>query len=171
MNTTNYWQIAGLVLSLVQFLLYIAGFIKYKDKLEDLADSLISKADEKMAAYKLLRSRDPKFFDFYCDLPLYTQCDSNIRRSKGAAFADYGKAMRRVFPTVNGYTPYQRAALAHGLGQNPVQASAVKRMQTHIAERAREDDHLLRRWQAITGSPTNVSSNMDVTPIIKQSFS
>lgn len=170
MNTTNFWQVAGLVLQLVQMILYIAGFIKYKERLEELAEDLIAKADQKFSIYKTLRDRDSDFFDFYNNLPDYTECDSNIRRSKGAAFADYGKAMRRVLPSVRGFTPLQKSAVANSLGQNPVQASAIKRVQTKIAERARVDDHVLQRNQAIISSPISTSVATDVSGVIKLSF-
>ena len=170
MNSTNFWQIAGLVLQLVQMILYIAGFIKYKERLEQWAEQLKTWADEKFEAYKTLRDRDPDFFDYYDSLPNYEICESNIQRSKGAAFADYGKAMRRSLPTVRGFSRLQKAALANHLGQNAVQASAVKRVQTTITERARQDDHILQRWQAVVNSPTNPAAHNDVSNIIKLSF-
>lgn len=170
MNTTNFWQIAGLLLSFLQMVLYIAGFIKYKEKLEELADQLTEWADEKFDAYRNLRNKDKDFFDYYDALPDYVECESNIQRSKGAAFADYGKALRRSLPTTRGFTRLHKAAIANHLGQNAVQASAMKRVQTKITERAKVDDHTLQRWQAITNSPTNPAAYNDVSNIIKLSF-
>lgn len=170
MNSTNFWQIASLVMSIVQLIMYIEGFNKYRKRLEELAEALRKRANEKFCAYKALRDRDIEFFAYYKNLPDYDECESNIQRAKGAAFYGYGQSMRRALPTVRGYLPMQKAALANLLGADPVYRTAMKRVQTKIAERSRVDDHVLERWQAIVSAPTNPSGTQDYGAIIESSF-
>lgn len=170
MTSTQFWQMAGLVMSLIEMILYIAGFRKYKARLEELAEDLRDKAGQKFSAYKSLRDRDAEFNAYYQNLPDYTECASNIKRSKGAAFYTYGHQLRRTLSTVRGYLPMQKAAVANLLGGDPVYESSMKRVQTKIAERSRVDDHILDRWQAIVNTPTNSSSSQDYGSVIQSSF-
>lgn len=171
MNSTIFWELANMVLSLVQMLLYLIGFNKYRKRLDSLTDELLDRADTRKGAYQTLRDKDPAFFSYYKGLPSYTMCYSNIRRARGAAFADYGRAMRRSLSSVNGYTQLQRVNLVNGLAENAVFAPAVAVTMAHIAERRRVDDHVLQRWQAIVSAPTNAAHTDDYSSIIKSSFS
>ena len=164
------WQQVQMVASIAQFALYLIGFNKYKDRLEDLADELVSRSDEQLERYKELRGKDPEFFEYYNTLRDYETCESNIKRSRGAAAARYGEKLRSSLPTVNGYTPLQRVAVTNLLGADMAMSPAMKRTQTIIAERARQDDHELQRWQAIIAAPTNSASRNDVGNIISSSF-
>ena len=164
------WQSVQMAASIAQFVLYIAGFINYKNRLEDLADELETRSDAQFQRYKTLRDNDQKFNDFYKDLPDYETCLSNIKRARGAAASRYGEGLRRSFGTVRGYLPHQRVAIVNMLGQDMAMSPAVKRAQVCIAERSREDTHLLNRWQAIVSAPTNASVTNDVGNIIKASF-
>lgn len=170
MNSTSFWQIASLVMALVQFILYIQGFNNYRKRLEQLAENQRQRANEKFCAYKALRDKDIEFYAYYKTLPDYEECESNIQRAKGAAFYSYGSQMRRALPTVHGYLPFQRSAIANMLGEKAVYQTAMKRVQTKIAERSRVDDHLLERWQAIVSAPTNPSGTQDYSAIIESSF-
>ena len=169
-DMNDFWQIAGMVLMAIQLYLYIEGFNNHRKRLEQLAEDLRGRANEKFAAYKDLRDKDPDFYDYYKSLPDYTECVSNIKRSKGAAFFSYGQQLRRTLPTVRGYLPMQKAALANLLGGDPVYRSSMKRVQTKIAERSRVDDHVLERWQAIVSAPTNPSAVQDYGVLINSSF-
>ena len=164
------WQQAQMFAAVAQFVLYIAGFISYKDRLEDLADELVTRSDEQFARYKELRDKDPEFFEYYNTLPDYEVCESNIKRSRGAAAARYGEQLRRAYQTVRGYTPLQKVHLTNMLGADMAMAPAMKRTQTLIAERSRLDDLELQRWQAIIAAPTNSAATNDVGNIISASF-
>jgi hypothetical protein len=152
-------------------LLYIIGFNKYRKRLDKLTDELLDRADGRNTAYQALRDKDPAFFSYYKGLPDYNPCPSNVNRSRGAAFADYGRALRRSLKTVNGYTQLQRVNLVGGFAENAVFATAVGSVMTEIAERRRVDDHVLRRWQAIVSAPTHAAHKDDYSSIIKSSFS
>lgn len=170
MNGTTFWQIASNVMALVQLILYLEAFNEHRKRLEQLAESLRDKANEQFCAYKALRDKDIEFYSYYLNLPDYQECESNIQRAKGAAFYGYGANFRRMLPTVRGYLPQQRAALANYLGAEPIFRTAMKRVQTKIAERARVDDHVLERWQSIVSAPTNPSNTQDYGPVIESSF-
>lgn len=164
------WQNVQLLASISQFILYLVGFNNYKDRLEDLADEHVERSDTKTEQYKELRSHDQEYYDYYNTLPEYEVCQSSIKRSRGTALAEYGNAVRRAFGTVNGYTPLQRVSLANTLGNNIAAAPAMKRAQTLISERAREDDHILDRWQAIISAPTHPAATNDTSAIVAASF-
>lgn len=164
------WQNVQLLASISQFVLYLAGFANYKSRLEDLADELTDRSDEQFTRYQELRNKDPEFFDYYNTLPDYEICESNIKRSRGAAAARYGEKLRGSLPTINGYTPLQRVAVTNLLGADMAMSPAMKRTQTLIAERARQDDYELQRWQAIVAAPTNSAATNDVGNIISASF-
>ena len=164
------WQQVQMLASIAQFALYIAGFLKYKDRLEDLADDLVGWSDSGFDRYKTLRDKDPEFYDYYNTLPDYEQCESNIKRARGAAAARYGERLRNSYRTIAGYTPHQRVAVTNLLGSDMAMAPSMKRTQTLIAERARQDDHELQRWQAIIAAPTNSAVTNDVGNIITASF-
>lgn len=166
MNSTSFWQIAGLVMQVVELMLYIQSFNKYAAKLKDLGNDLYQKGDELFNAYKTLRDKTPAFFDYYRNLPDYTPCASAFQRSRGGALADYGKTLRHALLTIPGYTPLQAAAVANTVGQNVVQASTMKRHLTYMAEVNRMDNATLERWQAIISSPTHTARAADVTSII-----
>ena len=156
--------------SIAQFVLYIAGFISYKNRLEDLADDLVDWSEAGFNRYKTLRDKDPEFYDYYNTLPDYEQCESNIKRARGAAAARYGERLRNSYRTISGYTPLQQVAVTNLLGSDMAMSPSMKRTQTLIAERGRQDDHALQRWQAIIASPTNSAVTNDVGNIISASF-
>ena len=166
----NIWRNASTLLAIAQFALYIAGFSRYKSKLEDIADSQEEFSDAKSGRYKELRNNNPEFYDYYNELPEYEQCESNILRSRGAPGARYGEAIRGTYQANNGYTPLRNVAVANLLGKDMSSAPSLKRAQTVIAERAIQDDHTLQRWQAVISSPIQSSGATDVSNIIQSSF-
>lgn len=170
MNSTLFWELANMVLTLVQMLLYLVGFNKYRKRLDSLTDELLARAEARKSAYQSLRDVDPAFYSYYKGLPDYLICNSNIERSRGAAFADYGRAMRRTLRSVNGYNQLQRVNLVNGLAENAVFASSVSEAMTTISERRIVDDHVLQRWQAIVSAPTNAAYRDNYDNIIKSSF-
>ena len=164
------WQNTQMLASIAQFVLYITGFNSYKKRLVDLADEATARSDDAFTRYQALRDKDPEFFDYYKTLPDYEICESNIKRARGTAAAEYGTAIRRAYSTVSGYTPFQRVTLANALGNNMASSPAMKRAQTLIAERGRQDDHVLQRWQAVISAPTNPAASNDVSNIVQASF-
>jgi len=171
MDSTKFWEIAGLVLSLVQFLLYLAGFNKYRKRLGSLATELVGRADEQFDAYKTLRDKDPAFYDYYKALPDYKKCDRDSRRTRGTAMNNYGSALRSSLRTVNGYTPLQRISLVNALSVQPINLVGAELTKNEMQERLRVDSHLLNRWQAIVGAPVRPANVSDVSSIIRSSFS
>jgi len=171
MAGTVHWEIAGLVLSVAQMLMYINGFNNYKSRLNSLTDELKARADAKAAAYKTLRNKDSEFYAYYQGLPDYATCQSNIDRARGAAFASWGSQMRHSLRAVNGYAQLQKVNIANSFAENAVFAPAVARAMTEIQERKRVDQHVLNRWQAIVSAPTYPSAVTDYSSIINTSFS
>lgn len=170
MNTTQFWQIASLVMSLVQLLLFIDAFNHYRAKLEELADDLRKKANERFCALKALRDRDVEFFTYFNNLPDYFQSNSNVMRSRGAALSIYADKLRSTIPTVRGFLPAQKAALANLFGCELMNRVSMKRVQTEIAERSRVDDHTLQRWEALISATTSPSGVFDYGSIVDSSF-
>lgn len=170
MSATTFWELAGFLLSLVQMLLYIAGFNKYRKRLNSLTTELLDRADGRKVAYKDLRDKDPEFYSYYKSLPGYGECATNIQRGRGAALASYNSDLRRSVKHVNGYSQAQRVNLTNRFSENVLHAPAMSRTITQIAERRRVDDHVLQRWQAIVSAPTNPSVTADYGSIIKSSF-
>lgn len=169
---TNLWQIASLVLSVVQMGLYLAAINKYKGRLEDLAEDLCKLADAEMEKYCEFRDCDPDFYEYYKTLPDYEPCDSAIKRSKGAAFFKYGESVRRRQHSNRGYTPLAMVHWNQYHGQDAVYEAAVTRALTCINERQRRNDHVLERWSAIVNAPVGVErySPSTLNPIINAQF-
>lgn len=169
----SFWEILPVSLSVVQMGLYISGFSKYKGRLDDLSDDLRDRAEERYEKYKELRLRDQEFFDYYDNLPNYLECESNIKRSKGSAFAAYGRDMRRSMKVVRGYSQMNKVHLASRLAEQAVHDSSMHRAVTKINERAHVDDHVLERWNALVRAPVDIegSSTLSVASTINASFS
>jgi hypothetical protein len=170
---TNFWQIASLFLSVVQLGLYISAVRKYKGRLEDLADGLCVLADTEAMKYMEFRDCDPDFYDYYKSLPDYEECQSAIKRNKGASFFKYGSNIRRRQHSNRGYTPLTMVHWNQYHGQDAVYEAAVSRALTCIKERERRNDHILERWSAIVSAPVGVErySPGTINPIINAQFS
>lgn len=173
MAGSDFWEILPVGLSVVQMGLYVSGFAKYKGRLDTLASDLSDRAEERYIKYKELRLRDQDFFDYYDGLPDYLECDSNIKRSKGAAFAGYGRDLRRSMKVVRGYSQMNKVHLVSRLAEQAVHESAMHRAVTRINERAHVDDYVLERWNAIVRAPVDIEgvSTLSVASTINASFS
>lgn len=167
-----FWQIASIVLQVVQLGLYITALEHYKDKLEEFADWLCDSADDNRDRYLEYRECDPDFYDYYKSLPDYTQCDSNVKRSKGAAYHGYGSRLRRSLRTTRGYTPMTKVHLNNMLSSDAIAQTALTRATQRIKERRYEDNHVLARWSAIVSAPIGVERYYTgaSTTIIQESF-
>jgi len=166
------WELAPLVLSIIQMGLYLSAVDKYKDRLEDYAEYLHDCADTMKEKYKTLRDCDPDFYERYKSLPDYAICENNIQRSKGAAFFGYGSRLRQSLSTVRGYTPLAKVHLNNLVSSQAISQSAITRADTIIRERNRQDEHTLERWAAIVGAPVGVESHSAAASkvIISESF-
>jgi len=167
---TLFWENAGLLLSVIQFILYVIGFKKYRDILHKIADLSEEHADERLKAYESLRNRDKEFFEYYCNLPLYNECESNIRRSKGASYLKYGTKLRRLYNSVNGYSRMSRVRMTQHFSREAIAESAQRRVMQKIEERSLVDDHIIQRWDAIISSPTNAAVSVNLSTGIQASF-
>ena len=167
-----YWQIAGLIISVVQMGLYLNGLDKYENKLQDLAAWLCDNADLNATCYIDFKDSDLSFYDYYCGLPDYAVCMSNVNRSKGAAFYGYGSKMRRSIHAGRGYTPMVKVHLNAMVSSDAVAASATNRAIAIMKERDRVNAHVLERWSAIVSAPIDVEGYQaaPVGAIISQSF-
>ena len=167
-----YWQIAGLILSVVQMGLYLSGLTRYEDKLKDLATWLCDNADINAACYADFKNSDPAFYSYYCNLPGYRECLSNVGRSKGAAFYGYGSKMRRSMHAGRGYTPLTKVHLNAMVSSDAVAVSATNRSIAMMKERDRRNAHTLERWSAIVSAPIQVEGYQaaPVGAIIRESF-
>lgn len=167
-----FWQIAGIVLQIVQAGLNLAGLSKYKGKLEDFADQLTVWAVNNRDNYLALRDCDPDFYAYYKSLPDYTVCDESINRAKGAAFHGYGSKMRRALKTNKGYTPLAKVHLNNMLSQDAITQAALTRSVQAVKENKNVDNHILQQWSAIVGAPVGVERYYagSSAAIIQQSF-
>lgn len=171
MTSTRFWEIAGFVLSLVQMILYINGFKKYRKRLSKLATALRDRADTRFDQYSELRDRDKEFFDFYNDVQPYSVCVNDMARGKGAPFAAYGNKLRSSFRTIRGFSQMQRVTATHALAHTAVQQAALHRAVNYIQEVRRVDEHYLARWQAIVTAPVVAGTSDNLRTVIDSSFS
>lgn len=153
---TRFWQIAGLILQVVQMFLYLAAVRKYKEKLEEFADYLRDSGMADEEKYMTIRDCDPDFYAYYKGLPLYAPCESAIKRNKGEAFFKYGSQLRRRLRSTRGYTPLTRVHFNTQAMHQAISEAAVSRAITCIRENKRVDAHILERWSAIVSAPVNV---------------
>ena len=110
-GSTTYWEIAAFALAAAQAVFYLAGLIKYKNKLEDYADKALTWAEQDKVHYAEFRSADPAFYAYYMGLPEYNSCESAVRRQRGAAFNRIGQAARMANDQVAGYRPLARIGI------------------------------------------------------------
>lgn len=154
--STVFWQLAPLVLQIIQMIAYISAIRKYKGKLEDLADWLCECADKEAEKYMSFRDCDPDFYAYYKTLPDYEVCDSAIKRNKGESFYNYGANLRRRIRTVRGYNKFAKVHWNNMLSAQAINEAAVARAVTCIRERRRRNNHILERWSAIVSAPVAV---------------
>lgn len=151
-----FWQLAPIVLQILQMGFYLNAIDKYKDKLEDLAEWLCQCADTEKEKYKSFRDCDPDFYDYYKTLPDYEVCESAIKRNKGEAFYKYGANLRRRIRTTRGYNKLAKVHWNNQLSAQAINEAAVSRAVACIRERKRRDNHILERWSAIISAPVGV---------------
>lgn len=136
--------------------MHLSALLKYRAKLEELADWLETTADKERVEYNKFRSLDPLFYDYYKNLPDYEICGSNIQRSKGEAFYNYGAKTRRRIRNIRGYAPLSKVTINNSFATQAVKETGIARAITHVRERERRDNHILERWSAIVSAPVAV---------------
>ena len=156
----KFWEIAGMVLSIVQMVFYIIALNKYKDKLIELAEKFTGYAQEDEALYDEFRSADPAFYNWYMGLPNYSACEGSVQRSKGQAFLNYGETLRKSKRLNRGFTPLAPILVSSSAGDTAVRVSSMRRAASHASEETRVNDHVLSRWQAIASAPVGAEGNI-----------
>ena len=167
-----FWEIASLVLQVLQMGYYLNAVDEHKDKLEELAQWLCDTADAEAAVYQSFRDCDPDFYQYYMTLPDYEECESAINRNKGAAFHRYGASFRGNVGNIRGYTPMAKVHLNNLSAEAAVAQASLDRSVTKIRERSRSNAHTLERWSAIVSAPVAVEAYRPsiVNGITNQSF-
>ena len=171
MGSTKFWEVAGLLLGVVQLTAYLIAFKSYADGLHDLADDLREKANERFAKYLTLRGKDEEFWDAAKNLPDYSACGDAVKMAKGAAFAEYAINFKRLARSVRGFTPMQKVSLVNAYSAQPLSEMHVARAITSAKQAKMGQDANTRSWAAIVSAPTNPAHSNDVSNIIQSSFS
>lgn len=146
---TNYYELAGIALSVAQMYFYWQLFKEYKEKLEEMADKLENFAEEDKALYMKYRNLDNAYRRLYDNYTAgsYSVCDADILRSKGSAFRVFGELMRVAKHSNSGYTPLAMLRHVSQHSASIVTTVANVRAVTHHAEHRRKNTDLINRWK------------------------
>ena len=160
---TEFYELSGIMLSLIQLIVYYILFDEYTEELEKLAkqiggegnDDDNSWGDQEEAKYKEVRGWDAQFYDWYDNYhqDAYRRCEVDVLRAKGGAYQGLGSVMRLARSTNRGYTPL--AMLAHG-SRNvlvPLANVSYNRAAAHVHEEDRIDNDLINRWDSEVSRP------------------
>lgn len=161
-EAAKFYEIAGIILSVMQMVFYLRLFRKYKEKLYDLADKLRGYANSDKEFYKTIRGFDEDFYRWYENLRdnPYQTCEARVLRSKGGAFLKYGDALREVKSQNKGYTPLKMVAANAKTGNVAVRMSAVRRAASLMMEHKYEDDSVLTGWNAVVTAPIGMEGDV-----------
>lgn len=161
-EAAKFYEIAGIILSVMQMVFYLRMFRKYKNKLYTLADKLRGYANTDKELYKVIRGFDNDFYNWYENLRdnPYRACSSRILRSKGAAFLKYGDALREMKASNKGYTPLKMVAANAKTGNIAVRMSALRRSASWVVEHKYEDDSVLTGWNAVITAPIGMEGDV-----------
>lgn len=173
-SSTNYWEIAGIALSIGQMVAHLRMIKRYENKLEDYAADLHNWAYQDEGVYRDFRNEDPLFYDHYRNSPLYDVCDSAVMRASGAGYHSWGKGLRDSMRSTRGYSPLSRVHLNHLIADRShfTSSAAMGRASILNAERRRRDEHILERWRAIVDAPVGIErySASGMSQVISSSF-
>lgn len=162
-EAVRFYEIASLVLSVMQMVFYYKMYEKYKKKLNKLAGKLVEYGEEDEAIYRAIRDSDLDFYNWYRNLQnkiRYNACDSRILRSKGVAFLKYGDALREMKASNKGYTPLRMVSANAKTGNIAVRMSALRRTASWVVEHKYQDDSVLTGWNAIVTAPVGVEGDV-----------
>lgn len=176
-DTTKFWELSGIFLSVVQMLISLERVRKYEEKLEEMADTLFKCEDdcpgESLAVkhrcrYREFRNLDAGFNAWYDTVPTYDVCDSGIRRGKAVVSQELGGSMRKLVRMNNGYTPLAMVGKVAQGSMGFVKATASIRAQNHNAEMKRKMEDQLLHWKMIVSIPVEQEGNYaNFNPAIK----
>lgn len=171
---TKFWELSGIFLSVIQMMIALERIEKYKEKLVNMGkvlfnckeeydpencDDLESLALKHRCRYFQFRSKDADFYNWYKNLPNYEVCESGIRRGKGKASQDVGRAFRKYVKMNNGYTPLAMVGkVGEGLMGFAEYTGAI-RAQNHNAEMKRKMEDQLLHWKTIVSIPVEQEGN------------
>lgn len=167
-ETTKFWELSGLFLSLAQMVIGLENIEKYEEKLEELADVLFKCGDACPGAslavkhrcrYRELRALDSAFKAWYDAVPTYTICEQGIRRGKGLASQELGHAMRKLSRMNNGYTPLAMVGKVAAGTMGFVKATSDVRMRNYNAERKRLMNDKFLHWNKVVSIPVEQEGN------------
>ena len=162
-EAVRFYEIAGLVLSVMQMVFYYKMYEKYKEKLNTLAEKLVQYGTEDEAIYRTIRNSDLNFYNWYRNLKdkiRYDACNSRVSRSKGTAFLKYGDALREIKSSNKGYTPLKMVSANAKTGNIAVRMSAIRRSASWVIEHKYQDDSILTGWNAIVTAPVGVEGDV-----------
>ena len=153
-----FWEVAALLLEIIQLTAYVSALGDYKEKMEEFADWLETSAEANEVHYDHFREYDPTFNGYYADInkDAYTECQSNVNRAKGAGYHQFGKRLRGSMRGIRGYSRLARVGIVGLAVDSALSQAAVSRAMTQIDERKRVDEHVLLRWSAIVRGPVGV---------------
>lgn len=158
-TSTKFYELSGIMLSLVQAIIYYFLFDYYVDKLEDLADQIGGNPDswgnQEETAYKTVRGWDGTFYSWYDRYfgDVYQRCEVDVLRAKGGAYQGFGSVMRLMRSTNRGYTPLTMVAHASRNVAVPLVNVSVNRAVAHFHEEQRFDTDLINRWNSTVSMP------------------
>lgn len=171
-EAAKFYEIAGIILSVIQMVFYYRMYQDYKGKLYELADKLVEYGDQDRAVYEGLRDMDSGFYDWYRnvrnktransghDWMTYTACGARASRSKGAAFLKYGDALREIKASNKGYTPLKMVSANAKTGNIAVRMSAIRKVASMVTEEKYQDDSVLTGWNAIVTAPVGMEGDV-----------
>lgn len=167
-DTTKFWELSGIFLSVVQMLISLERVEKYEDKLEEMAEALFKCGDdcpgESLAVkhrcrYRELRNLDAGFNAWYDTVPRYSICESGIRRVRGGVMQEYGASMRKLSRMNDAYTPLAMVGKTAQASMSFVKATADTRALNHNAEMKRKMEDQLLHWKKIVSIPVEQEGN------------
>lgn len=161
-EAAKFYEIASLILSVIQMIFYLRMFREYKGKLYDLGDKLREYANADKELYQTIREFDEDFYKWYENLRdnPYRTCEARVLRSKGTAFLKYGDALREMKASNKGYTPLKMVAANAKTGNIAVRMSAVRRAASLMVEHKYEDDSVLTGWNAVVTAPVGIEGDV-----------
>lgn len=162
-TATEFYELSGIMLSLIQLIVYYILFDTYTEELEKFAkylggegnDDDNSLGDQEEAKYREVRGWDTEFYNWYDNYyqDVYHRCEVDVLRAKGGVYQGFGTVMRLARSTNRGYTPLAMVAHFSRNVANPLAAVSMNRAVAHFHEERRIDVDLINRWDSRVSIP------------------